>query len=147
MVRGYTQEAVVDTILRRMPDYINYICPQFSRAHVNFQRVPTVDTSNPFIARDVPSPDESMLNIRFKDPRGIDFPYLLSMLPASFCVTTEHHRLPGQQDAARDATDIHPHGLAADGPQKARLVKSLTSERYIAATYGPYSVYRPLSSI
>jgi phosphoribulokinase len=84
MVRGYTQEAVVDTILRRMPDYINYICPQFSETHVNFQRVPTVDTSNPFIARDVPSPDESMLIIRFKDPRGIDFPYLLSMLPASF---------------------------------------------------------------
>ena len=84
MVRGYTQEAVVDTILRRMPDYINYICPQFSQTHVNFQRVPTVDTSNPFIARDVPSPDESMLIIRFKDPRGIDFPYLLSMLPASF---------------------------------------------------------------
>lgn len=84
MVRGYTQEAVVDTILRRMPDYINYICPQFSQTHVNFQRVPTVDTSNPFIARDVPSPDESMLIIRFKDPRGIDFPYLLSMLPTSF---------------------------------------------------------------
>jgi len=84
MVRGYTQEAIVDTILRRMPDYINYICPQFSQTHVNFQRVPTVDTSNPFIARDVPSPDESMLIIRFKDPRGIDFPYLLSMLPASF---------------------------------------------------------------
>jgi phosphoribulokinase len=84
MVRGYTQEAIVDTILRRMPDYINYICPQFSQTHVNFQRVPTVDTSNPFVARDVPSPDESMLIIRFKDPRGIDFPYLLSMLPASF---------------------------------------------------------------
>jgi phosphoribulokinase len=84
MVRGYTQEAIVDTILRRMPDYINYICPQFSQTHVNFQRVPTVDTSNPFIARDVPSPDESVLIIRFKDPRGIDFPYLLSMLPASF---------------------------------------------------------------
>jgi phosphoribulokinase len=83
-MRGYSQEAVVDTILRRMPDYVNYICPQFSQTHVNFQRVPTVDTSNPFIARDVPSPDESMLIIRFKDPRGIDFPYLLSMLPASF---------------------------------------------------------------
>ena len=45
------QEAVIDTILRRMPDYVNYICPQFSRTHVNFQRVPTVDTSNPFIAK------------------------------------------------------------------------------------------------
>lgn len=78
--RGYTQEAVVDTILRRMPDYVNYICPQFSRTHVNFQRVPIVDTSNPFISRDVPSADESMLVIRFSDPKGIDFQYLLSML-------------------------------------------------------------------
>ncbi len=78
--RGYSQEAVVDTILRRMPDYINHLCPQFSRTHVNFQRVPTVDTSNPFIAADIPSADESMVIIRFADPKGIDFPYLLSML-------------------------------------------------------------------
>jgi len=83
-VRGYSQEAIVDAILRRMPDYINYICPQFSQTHVNFQRVPTVDTSNPLVARDVPSADESMLIIRFKNPRGIDFPYLLAMLPSSF---------------------------------------------------------------
>ena len=82
--RGYTHEAVVDTILRRMPDYVNFICPQFSETHVNFQRVPTVDTSNPFVARDVPSADESMLVIRFRDPRGIDMPYLLSMLSGSF---------------------------------------------------------------
>jgi phosphoribulokinase len=84
LVRGYSQEAVVDTILRRMPDYVNYICPQFSQTHVNFQRVPTVDTSNPFVARDIPSADESMLIIRFRDPRGIDFPYLLTMLHDSF---------------------------------------------------------------
>lgn len=83
-VRGYSPEAVMDTILRRMPDYINYICPQFSRTHVNFQRVPTVDTSNPLIANDIPTLDESFLVIRFDDPRGIDFPYLLSMLHDSF---------------------------------------------------------------
>ena len=82
--RGYTTEAVTDTILRRMHDYVHYICPQFSRTHINFQRVPVVDTSNPFIARYIPSPDESMLVIRFADPRGIDFPYLLSMLHDSF---------------------------------------------------------------
>jgi phosphoribulokinase len=82
--RGYTQEAVVDTILRRMPDYLTYICPQFSRTHVNFQRVPVVDTSNPFIARDIPSAAESILVIRFRDPRGIDFPYLLSMMHDSY---------------------------------------------------------------
>lgn len=82
--RGYSTEAVTDTILRRMPDYVNYICPQFTETDVNFQRVPTVDTSNPFIARWIPTPDESMVVIRFKNPRGIDFPYLLSMLPSSF---------------------------------------------------------------
>ena len=82
--RGYSTEAVVDTILRRMPDYVNYIVPQFARTHINFQRVPTVDTSNPFIARDIPSADESFLVIRFAKPKGIDFPYLLNMLHDSF---------------------------------------------------------------
>jgi phosphoribulokinase len=82
--RGYSTEAVTDTILRRMPDYIHYICPQFTETDINFQRVPTVDTSNPFIARWIPTPDESMVVIRFRNPRGIDFPYLLSMLPNSF---------------------------------------------------------------
>jgi phosphoribulokinase len=82
--RGYSAEAVTDTILRRMPDYLSYICPQFSRTHINFQRVPVVDTSNPFIARFIPTPDESFLVIRFANPRGIDFPYLLSMLHDAF---------------------------------------------------------------
>jgi phosphoribulokinase len=82
--RGHSQEAIVDTILRRMPDYVNYIVPQFSRTHANFQRVPIVDTSDPFIARTIPTLDESMLVIRFKDPKGIDFPYLMSMLHDSF---------------------------------------------------------------
>jgi phosphoribulokinase len=82
--RGYSQEAVMDTILRRMPDYVNYICPQFSRTHVNFQRVPTVDTSNPFIARFIPTLDESFVVIRFANPKGIDFPYLIAMLHDSF---------------------------------------------------------------
>ena len=82
--RGYSAEAVTDVILRRMPDYVNYICPQFSRTHINFQRVPVVDTSNPFVARFIPAPDESFLVIRFSNPHGIDFPYLLSMLHDSF---------------------------------------------------------------
>jgi phosphoribulokinase len=82
--RGYSTEAVVDTILRRMPDYVNYICPQFSQTHINFQRVPTVDTSNPFIARYIPAADESFVVIRFANPKGIDFPYLLSMIHDSF---------------------------------------------------------------
>jgi phosphoribulokinase len=82
--RGYSAEAVTDTILRRMHDYVHYITPQFSRTNINFQRVPTVDTSNPFISRDIPTPDESFVVIRFQDPKGVDFPYLLNMIPNSF---------------------------------------------------------------
>ena len=94
-MRGYSQEAVVDTILRRMPDYVNHICPQFSRTHVNFQRVPTVDTSNPFIAQDIPTADESLVVIRFANPKGIDFPYLLSMLHDSWMSRPNTIVVPG----------------------------------------------------
>ena len=94
-VRGYSQDAVVETILRRMPDYVNHICPQFSRTHVNFQRVPTVDTSNPFISRDIPTADESMVVIRFANPKGIDFPYLMSMLHNSWMSRPNNIVVPG----------------------------------------------------
>jgi phosphoribulokinase len=93
--RGYSTEAVVDTILRRMPDYINHICPQFSRTHVNFQRVPTVDTSNPFVTQDIPTADESFVIIRFANPKGIDFPYLLSMIHDSFMTRPNSIVVPG----------------------------------------------------
>ena len=93
--RGYSQDAIVDTILRRMPDYVNHIIPQFSRTHVNFQRVPLVDTSNPFVARDIPSADESIVIIRFSDPKGIDFPYLLSMLSGSSMTRPNVLAVPG----------------------------------------------------
>ena len=93
--RGYSTEAVTDTILRRMPDYVHYIVPQFSNTHINFQRVPVVDTSNPFIASWIPTPDESLTVIRFADPRGIDFPYLLSMIDGSFMSRANSIVVPG----------------------------------------------------
>ncbi len=95
--RGYSAEAIVDTILRRMPDYVNYITPQFSRTDINFQRVPTVDTSNPFISRDIPTPDESFIVIRFKQPEGVDFPYLLNMIPDSFMSRRNNMVVPGSK--------------------------------------------------
>jgi len=99
--RGYSTEAVTDTILRRMHDYVHYICPQFSRTHINFQRVPVVDTSNPFVARFIPTPEESLLVIRFANPRGIDFPYLLSMLSGAFMSRANTIVCPGgKQDLA-----------------------------------------------
>ena len=93
--RGHSREAVTDTILRRMPDYVHFICPQFTQTDINFQRVPTVDTSNPFIARYIPTPDESMVVIRFRNPRGFDFPYLLSMLSQSFMSRANSIVIPG----------------------------------------------------
>jgi phosphoribulokinase len=93
--RGYSADAVTDTILRRMPDYINFICPQFSETDINFQRVPTVDTSNPFIARWIPTPDESIVVIRFKKPQGFDFSYLLSMIHGSFMSRANSICIPG----------------------------------------------------
>jgi phosphoribulokinase len=94
-MRGYSQEAVIDTIMRRMPDYVTHICPQFSRTNVNFQRVPVVDTSNPFIARDIPTADESMVVIRFANPKGIDFQYLLSILHDSILTRPNTLVVPG----------------------------------------------------
>jgi len=95
--RGYSTEAVTDTILRRMHDYVHYITPQFSRTDINFQRVPTVDTSNPFIARDIPTPDESFVVIRFRDPikDQVDFPYLLNMMHDSFMSRRNTIVVPG----------------------------------------------------
>jgi phosphoribulokinase len=95
--RGYSAEAIVDTIMRRMPDYIRHITPQFSLTDINFQRVATVDTSNPFIARDIPTPDESFVIIRFKNPEklDIDFPYLLSMIHESFMSRRNTMVVPG----------------------------------------------------
>ena len=95
--RGYSTEAVTDTILRRMPDYVKYICPQFTQTDINFQRVPTVDTSNPFIARWIPTPDESMVVIRFARPRGIDFAYLTSMIHDSFMSRPNSIVVPGNK--------------------------------------------------
>ena len=95
--RGYSAEATVETIMRRMPDYINHITPQFSRTDINFQRVATVDTSNPFIARDIPTPDESFVVIRFADPDKFDinFPDLLSMIPDSMMSRRNTIVVPG----------------------------------------------------
>ena len=93
--RGYSTEAVTDVILRRMHEYVHFICPQFTRTHINFQRVPVVDTSDPFIARTIPTADESLVVIRFANPRGIDFPYLLSMLHDGFMSRANTLVVPG----------------------------------------------------
>ncbi len=95
--RGYSTEAVTDTILRRMHSYVHVICPQFTQTDINFQRVPVVDTSNPFIARWIPTAGESLVVIRFTNPRGIDFPYLVSMINNSWMSRANSIVIPGDK--------------------------------------------------
>jgi phosphoribulokinase len=95
--RGYTTVAVTDTILRRMHAYVNVICPQFTETDINFQRVPVVDTSNPFVARWIPTAGESLVVIRFANPRGIDFPYLVSMIKESWMTRANSIVIPGDK--------------------------------------------------
>jgi len=87
--RGYSPEDATELILSRMHDYTHYITPQFSRTDINFQRVPTVDTSNPFAARKVPTNDESfvVIHIRNQEKIKVDFQDLLKMLGRSFMTT------------------------------------------------------------
>jgi phosphoribulokinase len=95
--RGYSEEAVMDTILRRMHDYVHYIVPQFKLTDINFQRVPVVDTSDPIIARDIPTLDESLVVIRFRKPDRfqVDFPFLLQMLKDSWMSRRNTIVVPG----------------------------------------------------
>ncbi|MBL6958726.1 MAG: phosphoribulokinase [Rhodospirillales bacterium] len=96
-MRGYSEEAVVDTILRRMPDYVHYIVPQFGKSDINFQRVPVVDTSDPLIARDVPTVDESVVVVRFRRPEDfdVDFPWLLRNVDGAWMSRRNTIVIPG----------------------------------------------------
>lgn len=93
--RGHSREAVQASIVRSMEDYFNHITPQFSRTHINFQRVPTVDTSNPFSAKDIPSLDESFVVIRFRGIKHVDFPYYLKMIDGAFMSRVNTLVVPG----------------------------------------------------
>ena len=84
--RGYEPEVVANTILRRMPDYVNHITPQFSNTDINFQRVPLVDTSNPFVVREIPKPEESLVVVHYNDHSRLqpNFDLLISRLQGAF---------------------------------------------------------------
>ena len=67
--RGYKPEDVIDIIYRRMYDYMHYILPQFAQTHINFQRIPLTDTSNPFCVTNIPTADQSLVMIHFLKPK------------------------------------------------------------------------------
>ncbi|OOO01835.1 MAG: Phosphoribulokinase, chromosomal [Chromatiales bacterium USCg_Taylor] len=86
VVRGYTTASATRMILNRMHDYVYYITPQFSRTDINFQRVPTVDTSNPFAAEEIPGDEESFVIIHVRNVKKlqVDFRYLIEVLDGAF---------------------------------------------------------------
>jgi phosphoribulokinase len=121
--RGYTTEAVADTILRRMPDYINIICPQFAETDINFQRVPTVDTSNPFIARWIPTPDDDGRH-PLQGPARHRLPLPAVDDPRELHEPRQLDRDPRRQARHRDAVDPHADDSETGGarpPSSARL--------------------------
>ncbi len=108
--RGHSAEDVTKTILRRMPDYVNYITPQFSRTHINFQRVPLVDTSNPFAAQDIPSADESLMVIRVARPEKLplDFQAALQAIEGATMSREDTLVVPGNRTAFAMETILRP---------------------------------------
>lgn len=105
--RGHSADDVTRTILRRLPDYVTYITPQFSRTDVNFQRVPLVDTSNPFVDRDIPTNEESLVVISFRLNSRVeaDIGKLVDNIPNAFLSRPTTLVVPGtEMDVAMEAT-------------------------------------------
>ena len=79
--RPYTPAQVAEIIVDRMSDYVEFITPQFDNTHINFHRIPLVDTSNPFSGQSVPVPEDSLVvtSVRIN---GIDLQAVADKLPA-----------------------------------------------------------------
>lgn len=95
--KGYSSEATSRNIVERMQDYIHFVVPQFSVSDINFQRVPVVDTSNPFITTEIPETHECIVVIRFRDPTRYDFPQLLKKIDGAFMSRPNSMVISGSQ--------------------------------------------------
>ncbi len=102
--KRYSIDEITDDIIERLRDYIHFIIPQFSLTDINFQRMPVVDTSNPFIARDIPTETESVIVVRFREPRKYDFPLFLRRIPGAFMSRANSMVIPGGE--LRHALDV-----------------------------------------
>lgn len=90
-------EQVTVNILERLQDYIYFIVPQFSITDINFQRMPVVDTSNPFDMQPVPTEKESIVVVSFKEPAQHDLHSYLSRIDESFLSRRNSLVIPGGQ--------------------------------------------------
>lgn len=103
-LRGFSDSETASRIVGRMQDYINFITPQFSHTDINFQRVPIVDTSNPFIAAEVPVDSECMVVIRFREPDKFDFPDILKRIDRAAMSRPNSMIIPG--GSMKQAIDV-----------------------------------------
>ena len=90
-----SRDEVTVSILESLQDYIHFIVPQFSLTDINFQRMPVVDTSNPFIAREVPVESESVIVVRFRYPKKYNFLNFLNRIHGSFMSRPNTIVIPG----------------------------------------------------
>ncbi|MDH3609558.1 MAG: phosphoribulokinase [Gammaproteobacteria bacterium] len=97
--RGYSHQEVVNTIVRRMPDYVTYISPQFSRTDVNFQRLPIIDTANPFDVQEIPSLDESLVIVHLLRPEKftLNIDELRERIQNSFSIKDNQLIMPAEK--------------------------------------------------
>ncbi|WP_319380599.1 phosphoribulokinase [Thiomicrorhabdus sp.] len=91
--RPYSVQQVREVILERMPDYIETLVPQFHRTHINFHRVPLIDTSDPFstMSDDAPmgpAPEDSLIicHVRHQD---INLEEIKEQIPDAFLQNDE----------------------------------------------------------
>jgi phosphoribulokinase len=76
-----------------MPDYIETIVPQFHRTHINFHRVPLIDTSDPFstMSPDAPmgpAPEDSLIicHVRHQE---VNLEEVKAKIPGAFLQNAE----------------------------------------------------------
>ncbi len=97
--RGYSHQEVVNTIVRRMPDYVTYISPQFSRTDVNFQRIPIIDTANPFDVQEIPTIDQSLVIVHLRRPEKftLNIDELRERIQDSFSIKSNQLIMPADK--------------------------------------------------
>ena len=90
-------EQTTEHIVQQLQDYIHFIVPQFSLSDINFQRMPVVDTSNPFDLDRVPADYESVLVVSFREPDKHDVASYARRIPRARLSGRKSLLIPGGQ--------------------------------------------------
>ena len=133
--RGYSADVIVDTILRRMPDYVNYITPQFSRTDINFQRVLHRRHLQPLHHARHPDAGRKLHRDPLPRTQGRRFPLPAEHDPELLHVAPQHHRGAGRQDGLRHGTDPGADHPGHDREQEQVIKICLNKKRSLRAPF------------